>query len=208
MDLRSRTGKIGWSSVSVQRNPIYGKEILIPTCICGHSNRSTSTLGNTWEADWGPSYLLTDIGALLSSKTNSETPQIYKSLWQGKLSKHDLKVSSKVRELSQPLHLVTILRVNPPVNNLRLHRGVTLKNNPNNIPAMSLYSFFPLKGHLACKPWVFPHPRKTNSHIFQRSLFPTQGVEGMQSVNVWLLTFFQWAGWIPIPFSHGGTQLL
>lgn len=83
------------------------------------------------------------MGTLLSSKPNSKTTLNYKSPRHGKLLQHDLKVSSKERELSQPLHLATILRVNPTVNNLRLHRGETLKNNPNNIPAMSLYSFFP-----------------------------------------------------------------
>lgn len=108
-------------------------------------NRSTGPLGNTCQANWRPRCLLTDMGALLSSKTDSKTPLNCKSPWHGKLSKHDLEVSSEARELSQLLHLATILRVNPPVNNLRLRRGVTLKNNPNNTPAMSLYSFSPWK---------------------------------------------------------------
>lgn len=156
----------------VQRNPIYGKGVLIPTCRCGKSN---STLGNTWEADWRPSYLLTDMGAFLSSETNSRAPVNYKSPWQGKLSKHDLKVSSEVRELSQPLHLATILRVNPLVNNLRLHRGVTLKNNPNNIPAMSLYSFFPLERTSGMQALGFPSSQKNQQPHFPEFSFPYPG---------------------------------
>lgn len=55
----------------------------------------------------------------------------------------------------------------------------------------------------------FPSSQKNQQPHFPEVSFPyTQGVEGMQSVNAWLLTFFQRAGWTAISFSHGGTQLL
>lgn len=73
---------------------------------------------------------------------------------------------SATRDLSQDLHLATILQVNSPVHNLRLRRGVTVKNTPDNLSAVSFFFPSPLKGHLAHKAWVFPRSRKIGNSIF------------------------------------------
>lgn len=88
-------------------------------------------------------------------------------------------MSSEGREPSQLPHLATILRGNPPVNNPRLHRGVTLKHNPNNIPAVSLY-FFPLERASGMQGLGFP-----SSHGKQQQHFPRISVSQAGSGKGW-----------------------